>query len=108
MQRTRLGAIALGATALLGATLASPALAATDSEIPTFQEFQSSSYKDADQQYEQHPADHGTASRAQHARDCPPRATGSRQRFTSGWTSAAPRARRRSSIRGERRVSARR
>ena len=30
MQRTRLGAIALGATALLGAALASPALAATD------------------------------------------------------------------------------
>ena len=51
MQRTRLGAIALSSAALLGAALASPALAATDSEIPTFQEFQSSSYKDADQQY---------------------------------------------------------
>ncbi len=51
MQRTRLGAIALGATALLGATLASPALAATDSEIPTFQEFHASTFQDIDQQY---------------------------------------------------------
>ena len=51
MQRTRLGAIALGATALLGTALASPALAATDSEIPTFQEFHTATYKDADNQY---------------------------------------------------------
>ena len=51
MQRSRLGAIALGTTALLGAALASPALATTDSEIPTFQEFHASTYKDADQQY---------------------------------------------------------
>lgn len=51
MQRSRLGAIALSSAALLGAALASPALAATESEIPSFQEFQSSSYKDADQQY---------------------------------------------------------
>jgi hypothetical protein len=51
MQRSRLGAIALGTSALLGAALASPALAATDSEIPTFQEFHASTYKDADQQY---------------------------------------------------------
>jgi hypothetical protein len=51
MQRTRLGAIALGATALLGATLATPALAATDSEIPTFQQFHASTFKDADNQY---------------------------------------------------------
>jgi hypothetical protein len=51
MQRTRLGAIALGATALLGASLVTPALAATDSEIPSFREFQTSTFKDADQQY---------------------------------------------------------
>src|SRR5687768_4623348 len=51
MQRSRLGAIALSSAALLGTVLASPAVAMTDSEIPTFQEFQSSSYKDADQQY---------------------------------------------------------
>ena len=51
MQRSRLGAIALSSAALLGAALASPAMAMTDSEIPTFQEFQSSSYRDADQQY---------------------------------------------------------
>ena len=51
MQRSRLGAIALGTSALLGAALASPALAATDSEIPTFQEFHASTYKDADNQY---------------------------------------------------------
>ena len=51
MQRSRLGAIALGTSALLGAALASPALAATDSEIPTFQEFHASTFKDADQQY---------------------------------------------------------
>lgn len=51
MQRTRLGAIALGATALLGSALATPALAATDSEIPTFQQFASSTFKDTDQQY---------------------------------------------------------
>ncbi len=51
MQRSRLGAIALGTSALLGAALASPALAATDSEIPSFQEFHASTFKDADQQY---------------------------------------------------------
>jgi len=51
MQRTRLGAIALGATALLGAALASPAMAATDSEIPTFSQFQATAYQDADNQY---------------------------------------------------------
>lgn len=51
MQRTRLGAIALGATALLGTALAPSAVAGTDSEIPTFQQFQSSTFKDTDQQY---------------------------------------------------------
>ena len=51
MQRSRLGAIALGATALLGTTLASPALAATDSEIPTFSQFRSTAYQDTDRQY---------------------------------------------------------
>ena len=51
MQRSRLGAIALSSAALLGAALASPALAATDSEIPSFQEFHASTYKDVDQQY---------------------------------------------------------
>jgi Dual-action HEIGH metallo-peptidase len=51
MQRSRLGAIALSSAALLGAALASPALAATDSEIPTFQEFHASTFKDTDQQY---------------------------------------------------------
>ena len=51
MKRSRLGAIALGTSALLGAALASPALAATDSEIPTFQEFHASTFQDVDQQY---------------------------------------------------------
>ena len=51
MQRSRLGAIALGTSALLGAALASPALAATDSDIPTFQQFHASTFKDVDQQY---------------------------------------------------------
>ena len=51
MQRSRLGAIALSSAALLGAALASPAMAMTDSEIPTFQEFHASTFKDADQQY---------------------------------------------------------
>lgn len=51
MQRSRLGAIALSSAALLGTVLASPAVAMTESEIPSFQEFQSSSYKDVDQQY---------------------------------------------------------
>ena len=51
MQRTRLGAIALGATALLGTTLVPPAVAATDSEIPTFSQFQATAYQDADRQY---------------------------------------------------------
>ena len=51
MQRTRLGAIALGATALLGTALAPSAVAGTDSEIPTFQQFQSSTFKDTDRQY---------------------------------------------------------
>ncbi|GAA1449253.1 hypothetical protein GCM10009641_79050 [Mycobacterium cookii] len=51
MQRTRLGAIALGATALLGTALAPSAVAGTDSEIPTFQQFASSTFKDTDRQY---------------------------------------------------------
>ena len=51
MQRSRLGAIALGTSALLGTALASPALAATDSDIPTFQEFHAPTFRDADQQY---------------------------------------------------------
>jgi hypothetical protein len=53
MQRSRLGAIALGTSALLGAALASPALAATETgtTVPTFQEFHASSYQDADNQY---------------------------------------------------------
>ena len=51
MQRSRLGAIALSSAALLGTALASPAVAMTDSEIPTFQEFHASTFKDADQQY---------------------------------------------------------
>ena len=51
MQRSRLGAIALSSAALLGAALASPALAATDSEIPTFTEFHASTYQDTDRQF---------------------------------------------------------
>ena len=51
MQRSRLGAIALGTSALLGAALASPALATTDSEIPTFSQYHASAYQDADRQY---------------------------------------------------------
>ena len=53
MQRSRLGAIALGTSALLGAALASPALAATETgtTVPTFQEFHASTYQDADNQY---------------------------------------------------------
>lgn len=51
MQRSRLGALALGTSALLGAALASPAVAATDSEIPTFTQFHASAYQDADRQY---------------------------------------------------------
>ena len=75
MQRTRLGAIALGATALLGTALASPALAATDSEIPTFQQFASSTFKDADQQY----IVNG---------DEPISNTGSSRPTTTGWSTA--------------------
>ena len=51
MKRSRLGAIALTSAALLGAALASPALATTDSEIPTFQQFHADTFKDSDQQY---------------------------------------------------------
>ena len=53
MQRTRLGAIALGATALLGAALASPAVAATETgtTVPTYQEFKDSTLQDTDSQY---------------------------------------------------------
>lgn len=53
MQRSRLEALALGASALLGATLASPAVAAreTGTTVPTFQEFGASTFKDTDQQY---------------------------------------------------------
>jgi hypothetical protein len=51
MKRSRLGAIALSSAALLGAALASPALATTDSEIPTFQQFHADTFKDSDQQY---------------------------------------------------------
>ena len=51
MQSSRLGTIALGASALLGTALAAPSVAATDSDIPTFSEFHASTYKDTDQQY---------------------------------------------------------
>ena len=53
MQRSRLGAIALGTSALLGAALASPAIAATETgtTVPTYQEFKAATYLDADKQY---------------------------------------------------------
>jgi Dual-action HEIGH metallo-peptidase len=51
MQRTRLGQIALASAALLATTLAAPAIAATESDIPSFTEFHSQTYRDADQQY---------------------------------------------------------
>jgi hypothetical protein len=53
MKRIRLGAIALGSVAALGLGLAAPSIAAPEAgtTVPTFQEFQSSSYRDADKQY---------------------------------------------------------
>lgn len=54
MQRSRLGQLALASAAVLAATLtsvATPALAATDSDIPTFSEFHSQTFKDVDNQY---------------------------------------------------------
>lgn len=55
MQRNRLGQLALASAALLTASLAAaagaPAVAATESDIPSFSEFQSQTYRDADQQY---------------------------------------------------------
>jgi len=53
MQRSRLGAIALASSALLGAALASPAIAATETgtTVPTYQEFKAATYQDADKQY---------------------------------------------------------
>ncbi len=51
MQRSRLGQLALASAAVLAATLATPAIAATDSDIPTFTEFQSQTVRDTDKQY---------------------------------------------------------
>ena len=45
MQRSRLGQLALASAAVLAATLATPAIAATDSDIPTFSEFQSQTFQ---------------------------------------------------------------
>jgi hypothetical protein len=51
MQRSRLGQFALASAAVLATTLASPAIAATDSDIPSFSEFQSQTFRDSDKQY---------------------------------------------------------
>jgi hypothetical protein len=51
MQRNRLGQLALASVAVLAVTFASPAIAATDGDIPSFSEFQSQTYRDADKQY---------------------------------------------------------
>ncbi|WP_107767707.1 M57 family metalloprotease [Nocardioides terrigena] len=51
MQRSRLGQLALASAAVLAATLATPAIAATDSDIPSFSEFQSQTFRDTDKQY---------------------------------------------------------
>ncbi|WP_310526537.1 M57 family metalloprotease, partial [Nocardioides sp.] len=51
MQRNRLGQLALASAAVLAATLATPAIAATDGDIPTFSQFHAQTYRDADQQY---------------------------------------------------------
>lgn len=51
MQRSRLGQFALASAAVLATTLASPAIAATDSDIPSFSEFQSQTFRDTDKQY---------------------------------------------------------
>lgn len=51
MQRSRLGQFALASAAVLATTLASPAIAATDSDIPSFSEFHSQTFKDTDNQY---------------------------------------------------------
>jgi hypothetical protein len=55
MQRSRLGQFALASVAVLATTMstsmATPAIAATDSDIPSFSEFHSQTFKDVDQQY---------------------------------------------------------
>ena len=51
MQRNRLGQFALASAAVLAVTLATPAIAATDGDIPSFSEFQSQTYRDTDMQY---------------------------------------------------------
>jgi hypothetical protein len=53
MQRSRLGQLALASAAVLAATMTAgtPAVAATDSDIPTFSQFHAQTYKDVDQQY---------------------------------------------------------
>ncbi len=51
MQRNRLGQLALASAAILAASVAAPAIAATESDIPSFSEFHSQTYRDADQQY---------------------------------------------------------
>ncbi|MEO5663888.1 MAG: M57 family metalloprotease [Nocardioides sp.] len=52
MQRNRLGQLALASAALLAASVAAaPAIAATESDIPSFSQFQSQTFRDADQQY---------------------------------------------------------
>ena len=53
MQRSRLGQLALASAAVLAATMTAgtPAVAATDSDIPTFSQFHAQTFKDVDQQY---------------------------------------------------------
>ncbi len=51
MKRSRLEQFALASAAVLATTLATPAVASTDGDIPSFTEFQSQTYRDTDRQY---------------------------------------------------------
>ena len=51
MKRSRLGQFALTSAAVLAATVATPAKATTEGDVPSFSEFHASAYQDADKQY---------------------------------------------------------
>ncbi|CAA9376408.1 MAG: Bacterial leucyl aminopeptidase [uncultured Nocardioides sp.] len=51
MKRSRLGQFALTSAAVLATTVAAPANASTEGDIPSFSEFHASAYQDTDKQY---------------------------------------------------------
>jgi hypothetical protein len=51
MKRSRLGQYALASAAVLATTVAAPAVASPEGDVPSFSEFHASAYQDTDKQY---------------------------------------------------------